>query len=188
MNENKFFNEWPDDLAENLAMIDVLGGPETYNHYPTGWAFGFSAPFRMYKRYSYQGGICDPLVIHWPKGIEAKGEVRNQYHHAIDIVPTILEACGMEFPELVNGYEQTLIAGVSMRYSFDAEPDAPTAKHTQYYAMLGTRGSGTRDGRPSPSTGPPPASGTSTTTAGSCSTPTSTGRRPTTSPTSTRRS
>ena len=80
VNENKFFNEWPDDLAENLAMIDVLGGPETY-HYPTGWAFGFSAPFRMYKRYSYQGGICDPLVIHWPKGIEAKGEVRNQYHH-----------------------------------------------------------------------------------------------------------
>ena len=121
-------------------MIDVLGGPETYNHYPTGWAFGFSAPFRMFKRYSYQGGVCDPMVIHWPKGIEAKGEVRHQYHHAIDVVPTILEACGLELPEFVNGYEQTPIAGVSMKYSFDAAPDAPTAKQTQYYAMLGTRG------------------------------------------------
>ena len=125
VNENKFFNEWPDDLAENLAMIDVLGGPETYNHYPTGWAFGFSAPFRMFKRYSYQGGVCDPMVIHWPKGIEAKGEVRHQYHHAIDVVPTILEACGLELPQFVNGYEQTPIAGVSMKYSFDAASDAP---------------------------------------------------------------
>ena len=140
VNENKFFNEWPDDLAENLAMIDVLGGPETYNHYPTGWAFAFSTPFRMFKRYSYQGGVCDPMVIHWPKGIEAKGEVRHQYHHAIDVVPTILEACGLELPEFVNGYEQTPIAGVSMKYSFDAAPDAPSAKQTQYYAMLGTRG------------------------------------------------
>ena len=140
VNENKFFNEWPDDLAENLAMIDVLGGPETYNHYPTGWAFGFSAPFRMFKRYSYQGGVCDPMVIHWPKGIEAKGEVRHQYHHAIDVVPTILEACGLELPQFVNGYEQTPIAGVSMKYSFDAASDAPSAKQTQYYSMLGTRG------------------------------------------------
>ena len=139
VNENKFFNEWPDDLAENLAMLDKLGGPETYNHYPTGWAFAFSTPFRMFKRYSYQGGICDPMVIHWPKGIEAKGEVRSQYHHAIDIVPTIVECCGIEFPEYVNGYEQTPIAGVSMKYSFD-DAEAPTTKHTQYYAMLGTRG------------------------------------------------
>ena len=140
VNENKFFNGWPDDLAENMAMLDAIGGPETYNHYPTGWAFAFSAPFRMFKRYSYQGGVCDPMVVHWPKGIEAKGQVRNQYHHAIDLVPTILEACGLEFPEFVDGYEQTPIAGVSMKYSFDADPDGPTAKDTQYYAMLGTRG------------------------------------------------
>ena len=140
VNENKFFNEWPDELSENMAMIDLLGGPETYNHYPTGWAFGFSAPFRMFKRYSYQGGVCDPMVIHWPKGIEAKGEVRHQYHHAIDVVPTILEACGLELPQVVNGFQQTPIAGVSMKYSFDATSDAPSAKQTQYYAMLGTRG------------------------------------------------
>ena len=140
MNENKFFNGWPDDLSENLDLLDQLGGPEAYNHYPTGWAMAFSTPFRMYKRYSYQGGICDPMVIHWPKGIKAKGEVRNQYHHVIDIVPTILECIGMEFPQFVQGYEQTPLPGVSMRYSFDAEPDAPTTKVTQYYAMLGTRG------------------------------------------------
>ena len=79
-------------------MLDKLGSPNTYNHYPTGWAMAFSTPFRMFKRYSYQGGICDPLVIHWPQGIKAKGEVRNQYHHAIDIVPTILECCGLELP------------------------------------------------------------------------------------------
>ncbi len=98
VNENKFFNGWPDEMEENLKHLDELGSPNTYNHYPTGWAMAFSTPFRMFKRYSYQGGVCDPLVIHWPKGIKAKGEVRHQYHHAIDIVPTILECCGLEFP------------------------------------------------------------------------------------------
>ena len=73
VNENKFFNGYPDSIEENLALIDQLGGPDAYNHYPTGWAVGFSTPFRMFKRYSqYQGGICDPLVIHWPAGIKAK--------------------------------------------------------------------------------------------------------------------
>jgi arylsulfatase A-like enzyme len=139
VNENKFFNEWPDDIQENLKLLDVLGTEATYNHYPTGWAFAFSTPFRMFKRYSYQGGVCDPLVIHWPKGITAKGEVREQYHHAIDIVPTILECCGLEFPEYVLGYEQTPLAGVSMKYSFD-DAGAKTTKVTQYYSMLGTRG------------------------------------------------
>jgi arylsulfatase len=119
-------------------MIDKLGSPETYNHYPTGWAVAFSTPFKMFKRYSYQGGVCDPLAIHWPAGIKAKGEVRSQYHHAVDIVPTIMEACGVELPQFVNGYEQTPIAGVSMRYSFD-DADAPTTKREQYYSMLGTR-------------------------------------------------
>ena len=82
VNENKFFNGYPDDLAENMKYLDVLGSPDTYNHYPTGWAVAFSTPFQMFKRYSqFAGGTCDPLVIHWPKGIKAKGEVRNQYHH-----------------------------------------------------------------------------------------------------------
>jgi arylsulfatase A-like enzyme len=139
VNENKFFNGWPDDVQDNLGMIDELGSPATYNHYPTGWAAAFSTPFRMFKRYCYQGGICDPLVISWPKGIKSRGQVRDQYHHAIDIVPTILDCCGLEWPEFVGGYEQTPLPGASMRYSFD-DAKAPTTRHTQYYAMLGTRG------------------------------------------------
>jgi arylsulfatase A-like enzyme len=139
VNENKFFNGWPDEIEDNLAMIDELGSPNTYNHYPTGWAFAFSTPFRMFKRYSYQGGVCDPLVVHWPRGIKARGEVRHQYHHAIDIVPTILECCGLELPQTLNGHEQVPLPGHSMRYSFD-DPDTPTTTERQYYAMLGTRG------------------------------------------------
>jgi arylsulfatase len=141
VNENKFFNGYPDELSENLKYLDVLGGPDTYNHYPTGWAVAFSTPFQMFKRYSnFAGGTCDPMVIHWPKGIKAKGEVRHQYHHSTDIVPTIYDVCGIEMPKTFNGVEQFPLAGVSMRYSFDAKPDGPTQKKRQYYAMLGTRG------------------------------------------------
>lgn len=140
VNENKFFNGYPDDLAENMKLINELGGPNTYEHYPTGWAAAFSTPFKMFKRYAnYSGGTADPLVISWPKGIKAKGEIRNQYHHAVDIVPTILEICGLEMPKVYKGVEQYPLSGVSMKYSFDAEPNAPTQKHVQYYSMLGTR-------------------------------------------------
>ena len=140
VNENKFFNGFPDALSENMKLIDKLGGPDTYEHYPTGWAASFSTPFKMFKRYSnYSGGTADPLVITWPKGIKAKGEIRNQYHHAVDIVPTILEICGLEMPKVYRGVEQYPLSGVSMKYTFDAAPDAPTQKHIQYYAMLGTR-------------------------------------------------
>ncbi len=140
VNENKFFNNFPDDLAENLKYLDTLGGVDTYNHYPTGWAAAFSTPFQMFKRYSHAGGTCCPMVIHWPKGIKAKGELRHQYAHSVDIVPTILEACGLEMPKVYRGVEQYPLSGVSMKYSFDAKPDAPTKKKRQYYAMLGTRG------------------------------------------------
>ncbi|HEV8507185.1 MAG TPA: arylsulfatase [Chitinophagaceae bacterium] len=140
VNENRFFNGYPDDIKQNMAMIDKLGSPDTYNHYPTGWAVAFSTPYRMFKRYSqYAGGTCDPLVIHWPKGIKAKGELRHQYHHCTDIVPTILDCCGFEFPDVVNGIKQVPLPGVSMRYSFD-QANAPTSKETQYYEMLSTRG------------------------------------------------
>ena len=135
-NENKFFNSWPDDVEENLAAIDGLGGPDSYNHYPVGWAVAFSTPFQMFKRYPYQGGIA--LVISWPAGIAARGEVRNQYHHVTDIVPTLLEAVGVEFPDTVNGYAQTPLPGMSMAYTFEA--DGPTRKWVQHYEMLGTRG------------------------------------------------
>lgn len=139
VNENNFFNGYPDSLEHNMEMIDKLGSPDTYNHYPTGWAVAFSTPYRMFKRYSYAGGTCDALVIHWPAGIKAKGEVRHQYHHCTDIVPTILECCGVAFPEVVNGVKQQPLVGASMRYSFD-EADAPTPRETQYFEMVGTRG------------------------------------------------
>ena len=118
-------------------MLDQLGSPDTYNHYPTGWATAFSTPFKMFKRYTYQGGVADPLVISWPKGIAARGEVRNQYHHAVDIVPTILECVGLEMPDQVLGYAQSELPGVSMKYTFEA--DGPTRKVVQYYEMMGTR-------------------------------------------------
>ncbi|HTT22770.1 MAG TPA: arylsulfatase [Candidatus Sulfotelmatobacter sp.] len=141
VNENKFFNGYPDELSENLKLYDKLGGPDTYEHYPTGWAVAFSTPFQMFKRYSqYAGGTCDPLVISWPKGIRAKGQVRHQYHHSTDIVPTILEICGLKMPEVYRGVEQYPLSGVSMKYTFDAKPDGPTQKKRQYYCMLGTRG------------------------------------------------
>lgn len=140
VNENKYFNNYPDDLAENLTMLDKLGSPDTYNHYPTGWAVAFSTPFQMFKRYAqYAGGTCDPMIISWPKGIQARGEIRHQYHHVTDIVPTILELAGLEMPEVYRGVDQVPLPGVSMAYSFD-DAGAPTRKHRQYYTIGGTRG------------------------------------------------
>jgi arylsulfatase A-like enzyme len=141
VNENKFFNGYPDELSENMKLINELGGPNTYEHFPTGWAAAFSTPFQMFKRYSeYSGGTDDPLVISWPKGIKARGEIRNQYHHSTDFVPTILDILGIEMPKVYRGVEQFPLSGVSMKYTFDAAPDAPTHKKRQYYAMLGSRG------------------------------------------------
>jgi arylsulfatase A-like enzyme len=141
VNENKFFNGFPDDLEENMKMIDKLGGPDAYNHMPTGWAAAFSTPFKMFKRYSeYSGGTCDPLIISWPKGMKARGEVRHQYHHSADVAATILDVCGLEMPDTYRGVEQFAMSGVSMRYSFDADPNGPTRRKNQYYEMMGTRG------------------------------------------------
>jgi arylsulfatase A-like enzyme len=139
VNECKFFNGIPDDIASNLAAIDDLGSPKTYNHYPTGWAMAFNTPFKLWKRYEYNGGTSDACIISWPKGIKARGEIRTQYHHAIDLVPTLLDVLGQEEPETIKGHVQVPFDGVSMRYSFDA-PSAPTSRNTQFYAMLGSRG------------------------------------------------
>ncbi len=138
VNEMKFLNGMPDDLQENLAKIDDLGGPKTYNHYPTGWAMAFNTPFKMWKRYEFNGGTSDPCIISWPAGIASRGEVRHQYHHAIDMVPTILDVLGVEPPEVIKGHVQSGFDGVSMRYSFD-DPAAATARKTQFYSMLGSR-------------------------------------------------
>jgi Sulfatase len=138
VNEMKFANGIADDLQQNLEEIDELGGPLTYNHYPTGWAMAFNTPFKMWKRYEYNGGTCDPCIISWPAGVKARGEVREQYHHAIDIVPTILDVLGVEAPETIKGRTQSHFDGVSMRASFD-DASVPSNRSTQFYTMLGSR-------------------------------------------------
>ena len=139
VNENKMTNGIPDDMASNLAQLDDLGSPLTYNHYPNGWAAAFNTPFKMWKRYEFNGGTADACIISWPKGMKARGEVREQYHHAIDVVPTILDTLGVRPPKTIKGHVQAPFDGVSMRYSFDA-PTAPSVRKTQFYSMLGSRG------------------------------------------------
>ena len=139
VNENKFFNGVPDRIEDNLPLLDDLGGPKTYNHYPNGWAMAFNTPFKMWKRYEFNGGTADPCIISWPAGMTARGEIRDQYHHAVDIVPTILDVLGVEAPETIKGHVQSHFDGVSMRYSLD-DGAAPTARKAQFYSMLGSRG------------------------------------------------
>ena len=138
VNENKFFNGIPDSMEENLKYLDVLGGPETYNHYSTGWAMAFNTPFKLWKRYAWNGGICDPFIISWPEGIESYGEIRDQYCHVTDVTPTVYDLLGLELPEQVKGYTQWDIEGTSLSYALD-DGDAPTQKETQFYSMLGSR-------------------------------------------------
>ncbi len=140
VNENKFFNAVPDTIEENLKQLDELGSPRTYNHYPIGWAWAFNTPFKMWKRYAnYEGGTADPLIVAWPNGMTANGgAIRRQYTHAIDIAPTLYDCLGVELPDVVNGYTQKPLEGVSFKDSLD-DPDAPTRRETQFYSMLGTR-------------------------------------------------
>jgi arylsulfatase A-like enzyme len=137
VNENKFFNGLPDRIQDNLPYLEELGTPKTYNHYPTGWAWAFNTPFKMWKRYAnYQGGTADPMIVSWPKKI-ANGGTRGQYTHAVDIVPTIYECLGLELPEEVKGYMQHPLEGESFAASLvDAKAES---KQTQFYSMLGTR-------------------------------------------------
>jgi arylsulfatase A-like enzyme len=138
VNEMKFANGVADDMAENLAKIDDLGGPRTYNHYANGWAMAFNTPFKMWKRYEFNGGTCDPCIVSWPAGTKARGEIREQYHHAIDLVPTVLDVLGVDAPETIKGHVQSPFDGVSMRASLD-DPSVPSGRKTQFYAMLGSR-------------------------------------------------
>jgi arylsulfatase A-like enzyme len=138
VNENKFFNNIPESLADNLKMIDELGGPKTFNHYAWGWAHAGNTPFRRWKRETYRGGVSDPFIVHWPKGIKAKGQIRHQFAHAIDMVPTVLEALDLKPPETIRGTTQSPIEGVSFKHALDFA-DAPTKHVTQYFEMMGHR-------------------------------------------------
>jgi arylsulfatase A-like enzyme len=138
VNENKFFNGIPDTIEENMEYLEELGSPATYNHYPVGWAWAFNTPFKMWKRYNFEGGVADPMVVSWPKGIEAKGELRHQFLHATDVVPTMYDCLGVDLPESVKGYQQIPLEGVSFRSTFESD-DVPTPKETGFFSMLGSR-------------------------------------------------
>ena len=137
-NEMLFFNAVPESFDENLAQIDELGGTKSYNHYPWGWTWAGNTPFRRWKRETYRGGATDPFILSWPAGMAARGEVRAQYAHAVDMVPTVLDALGVEAPAAIRGVEQSPIEGVSFAHTFDA-PDAATKHATQYFEMFGHR-------------------------------------------------
>jgi arylsulfatase len=139
-NEMTFFNGIPENLKDVLAREDDLGTWRSYNHYPVGWAHAMDAPFQWNKQVaSHYGGTANGLVISWPARIKSMGQLRTQWHHVIDIVPTIYEAVGVQAPSSVNGVGQKPIEGVSMVYTFD-HPDAPSTRTTQYFEMLGNRG------------------------------------------------
>jgi arylsulfatase len=127
-------------LAGIIKRIDKIGGPESEPHVPVGWAWAMNAPFQWTKQVaSHFGGTRNPMVVQWPRGIKAKGELRSQFHHCIDVVPTILEACKLPEPKEVNGIKQKPIEGVSMLYSFE-NAKAKDRRTTQYFEMMGNRG------------------------------------------------
>jgi len=137
-NETYVLNGLQTDLESNLRHLDDWGRENTYPHYHAGWAMAGNTPFRYFKQSEHRGGQADHLVVHWPNGIEAKGEIRNQYHHISDIAPTIMQAAGIEVPEEYNGVPQQPMDGISLMYSFD-DADAPNRKQRQYYEMFGNR-------------------------------------------------
>jgi arylsulfatase A-like enzyme len=138
VNEGKFFNNVPENLEQNLAAIDDIGGPKYFNHYPWGWTHAGNTPFRRWKRETYRGGVSDPFIVSWPKGIKARGEIRTQFCHAIDMVPTVLDAIGFEPPTTIRGVTQSPIEGFSLTSSFD-KADADALHVTQYFEMFGHR-------------------------------------------------
>jgi len=141
-NEMSYFNglqslETPEYLT---ARLDKLGGPESYNHYAVGWAHAMNTPYQWTKQVaSHWGGTRNGTIVHWPKGIKAKGEIRSQFSHVIDVAPTVLEAAGIPEPVSVDGIQQDPIEGVSMLYSFN-DAKAAERHETQYFEMFGNRG------------------------------------------------
>jgi len=137
-NENQFVNRVEPTIEQNLARLDEWGGVKSFPNYSWGWAWAGNTPLRRWKRYLHQGGMSDPLIVHWPAGIAARGEVRGQYAHVVDITPTILEALKFEPPAMLNGVEQRPLEGVSFAHTF-ADAKAPTRKEVQYYEMIASR-------------------------------------------------
>jgi len=138
-NENTYFNGVQETLDMQLTRINELGTEHTYNHFAAGWAVAGNAPFTWTKQVASNfGGTRNGMVVHWPAGIKSKSQVRSQFHHVIDVAPTVYEAVGVPAPRMVNGIEQRPMEGVAMNYSFDNATAADTRK-TQYFEMIGNR-------------------------------------------------
>lgn len=139
LNEAMFMNGLTGEVQHMLQHLDDLGGPHGYNHYPAGWAHAMDTPFQWFKQVaSHFGGTRNGLVMSWPRRITAQGQVRGQFHHVIDIAPTLLDLLGLGQPAVVQGVPQQPMAGVSMAYTFD-EADAPSRRRTQYFELVGNR-------------------------------------------------
>ena len=138
LNELAYFNRLSEPVPSMLARIDAIGGPDLYNNYPRGWAQVGNTPLRFYKQNTHEGGIRDPLIVSWPARIAAAGAIRSQYHHVIDIYPTILECVGVAAPDVYRGVPQLAIEGTSFAYTFASDP-AQSVRRVQYYEMLGHR-------------------------------------------------
>ena len=134
---------------ETLAMLDELGGPKTYNHYANGWAMAFNTPFKMWKRYEFNGGTADPCIISWPAGMKAKGEIRDQYHHAIDLVPTVLDCLGVEAPADDQGPRAERLRRREHALQLRRRQGRGRAQDAVLLACSARGGSGTTAGRPS---------------------------------------
>ncbi|HET9648935.1 MAG TPA: arylsulfatase, partial [Microlunatus sp.] len=137
-NEAQFFNNAQEPIEESLEVIDEIGGPNHFNHYPWGWTWAGNTPFRRWKRETYRGGSCDPFIVSWPAGITARGEIRNQYAHIVDMVPTVLDLLDVQPPSVIRGVTQAPMHGVSFAAAL-GDAEAPTKHHTQYFEMLGHR-------------------------------------------------
>ncbi len=138
MNTDRYRNYFPDTVAEMLTKLDEAGGPSTDPHYPMGWAMAGHSPLKRWKQDTHAGGNTDPFIVSWPVKIKDGGAIRNQYHHIVDVVPTILEASSLPAPTSINGVKQMPLHGVSMAYTF-TEGAAKTRKQVQYFEMLGSR-------------------------------------------------
>jgi len=133
------FNAQPEPMTRKLEQLDRIGGPGTHSNFPWGWAMAANTPLRRYKQNTHGGGIRDPLVVSWPARLQARGEVRHQFCHANDVVPTILDALGAEAPATVAGVPQVPFDGASMLDVLD-DPGAPPPKAVQHFEMFGHRG------------------------------------------------
>jgi arylsulfatase A-like enzyme len=133
------YNARPEPIAEKLARLNDIGGPASHANFPLGWAMASNTPLRRYKQNTHGGGVRDPLVVSWPARIRALGEIRPQFAHACDLVPTLLEVIGLEAPATVAGVDQSRLEGVSFAASL-ADPAAPSKARPQYFEMFGHRG------------------------------------------------